>query len=115
RLKDVRRVGDQIAAGYESLPLFISNAGAVMRSREVTGDGHEATLTINHLAPFTLINMLLPLMEKSAPTRIVVVASQVEAGGRLDFDNLHLETGYEPLVAYRQSKLANVLFTYELA
>ncbi len=113
--RKIRRLSDDVLSRYPSLPLVISNAGVVMPQREVTSDGHEATFAINHLAPFLLINLLRERIEASTPARIVVVASQVEAGGILDFDNLHLERGYEPLVAYRQSKLANVLFTYELA
>ncbi len=115
RTAEVRRLADQVLDRYPSLPLVISNAGVVMPSRRETGDGYEATFAINHLAPFLLINLLLDRIKASAPARIVVVASQVEKGGHLKFDDLHYKSGYEPLVAYRQSKLANVLFSYELA
>lgn len=114
-LDQVRRLADEVRERCPSLPLVISNAGVVMPKRTTTPDGYEATFAINHLAPFLLINRLLDRIEASAPARIVVVASQVEASGVIAFDDLMTERGYEPLVAYRQSKLANVLFTYELA
>jgi retinol dehydrogenase 14 len=113
--REVRDLAQEILDRFDTLPIVISNAGVVMRTRTLTPDGYEATFAINHLAPFLLINLLLERVQASAPARIVVVASQVEAGGRIDFDDLQLAHGYDPLVAYRQSKLANVLFTYELA
>jgi NAD(P)-dependent dehydrogenase (short-subunit alcohol dehydrogenase family) len=112
---DVRRVAADVLERHPSLPVVISNAGVVMPEREVTADGMEATFAINHLAPFLLINLLLDRIKASAPARIVIVASQVEAQGVIAFDDLQTEQDYEPLKAYRQSKLANVLFTYELA
>ncbi|MCA9622944.1 MAG: SDR family NAD(P)-dependent oxidoreductase, partial [Myxococcales bacterium] len=104
RLDDVRALATKLLD--DELPVVISNAGVVMPERETTVDGYERTFAINHLAPFLLINLLLPRIEASAPARIVIVASQVEASGRIAFDDLQLEKGYEPLVAYRQSKLA---------
>ncbi len=114
-LEQVRRLADEVLDRYPSLPLVISNAGVVMPQRTTSVDGYEATFAINHLAPFLLINRLRERIEASAPARIVVVASQVEAAGVIAFDDLMTERNYQPLVAYRQSKLANVLFTYELA
>jgi NAD(P)-dependent dehydrogenase (short-subunit alcohol dehydrogenase family) len=73
------------------------------------------TFALNHLAPFLLTSLVLDRLRSSAPARVVVVASQVEARGAIHFEDLQLERGYQPLVAYDQSKLANVLFTYELA
>jgi NAD(P)-dependent dehydrogenase (short-subunit alcohol dehydrogenase family) len=115
RMADVRQLVEQVKQRCDSLPLVISNAGVVMPERRVTADGYEATFAINHLAPFALITGLLDHVVASAPARIVVVASQVEASGVITFDDLQSEQDYQPLVAYRQSKLANVLFTYELA
>ncbi len=114
-LAQVRRLTDEVLERCPSLPLVISNAGVVMPERTTTPDGYEATFAINHLAPFLLLNRLRERIEASTPARIVVVASQVEASGVIAFDDLMTERDYEPLVAYRQSKLANVLFTYELA
>ena len=114
-LAQVRRLTDEVLERCPSLPLVISNAGVVMPERTTTPDGYEATFAINHLAPFLLLNRLRERIEASTPARIVVVASQVVASGVIAFDDLMTERDYEPLVAYRQSKLANVLFTYELA
>jgi retinol dehydrogenase 14 len=111
---DVRRVAGQLVERLERIDVLLHNAGMVMRERRMTPDGIETTLAINHLAPFLLTQLLRPKIE--APARIVVVASQVEARGRINFEDLHFDrTHYEPLAAYCQSKLANVLFTYELS
>jgi len=113
---EVRRLGDQLLERLESIHVLLHNAGVVMPTRRLTVDGVEATLAINHLAPFLLTQRLLDRVVASAPARIVVVASQVESRGRIDFDDLQLERQrYVPLTAYDRSKLANVLFTYELA
>ncbi len=113
---EVRRVAAELLDRVPSIDVLIHNVGVVMPKRKVTRDGVEATLAINHLAPFLLTHLLRERVEASAPARIVVVASQVEARGHIDFDDLQLErTAYAPLTAYDRSKLANVLFTYELA
>ena len=110
---DVRRLAGQLVERLARIDVLLHNAGVVMRERVVTRDGIEATLAVNHLAPFLLTQLLRPTIE--APARIVVVASQVEARGRIDFGDLSFaRTPYDPLAAYYQSKLANVLFTYEL-
>jgi retinol dehydrogenase-14 len=110
---EVRRVAAQIGERAGRIDVLVHNAGVVMRERRLTRDGVETTLAINHLAPFLLTALLRAQLEPAA--RIVVVASQVEARGRIDLDDLSFaRTHYEPLAAYCQSKLANVLFTYEL-
>ncbi len=114
-MAQVRALASRLLEQYLSLPIVISNAGVVMPQRTVTADGYEATFAINHLAPFLLINLLLDRIISSAPARIVVVASQVEAAGHINFNDLHYQTNYQPLVSYRQSKLANVMMTYQLA
>lgn len=113
---EVRRLAEQLANRLERIDVLLHNAGAVNRERRLTRDGIETTLAVNHLAPFLLTHLLRPKIEASGtPARIIVVASQVEARGRIAFDDLNFErTPYEPLAAYCQSKLANVLFTYEL-
>ncbi|HWN71740.1 MAG TPA: SDR family oxidoreductase, partial [Haliangium sp.] len=111
---EVRRVAGQIVERFDRIDVLLHNAGAVMRERRITPDGIETTFAANHLAPFLLTELLRPKLDATA--RIVVVASQVEARGRIQFDDLDFErTPYEPLAAYCQSKLANVLFTYELS
>jgi NAD(P)-dependent dehydrogenase (short-subunit alcohol dehydrogenase family) len=110
---DVRRLAGQLVERLARIDVLLHNAGVVMRERRLTRDGVETTLAVNHLAPFLLTQLLRPKIE--APARIVVVASQVEARGRIDFGDLSFaRTAYEPLAAYCQSKLANMLFTYEL-
>jgi retinol dehydrogenase-14 len=84
-------------------------------TRQVTVDGLERTFTLNHLAPFLLTNLLLDRLKQSATGRVVTVSSNVQATGRIDFDDLQGERSYSGAQAYNQSKLANVLFTYELA
>lgn len=100
---------------HPRLHVLIHNAAIIPRQREVTVDGLEMQFAVNHMAPFLLTRLLLPLLRASAPARIVVTASQVEARGQIAWEDLQSERNYTPLGAYFQSKLANVLFTYELA
>ena len=93
----------------------MNNVGGYWATRHVTEDGLERTFAVNHLAPFLLTHLLLDRLQTSAPARIVTVSSGAQAMGRLDFDDLQGERGYNGQRAYNQSKLANVLFTYELA
>ena len=111
----IRRVADDIRARHDRIHVLVNNAGLITRERSVTEDGIETQLAVNHLAPFLLTNLLIDPLRSSAPARVVNVASLVEGAGRVDFSNLHGENRYDPIVAYCQSKLANVLFTYELA
>lgn len=114
RQADVRRVADEICQRLTHIDVLLHNVGAVMRRHRMTVDGIESTFALNHLAPFLLNHLVRDKLAQ--PSRVIVVASQVEARGHLDFDDLHFEhTRYEPLAAYDRSKLANVLFTYELA
>lgn len=83
--------------------------------RKVTADGLETTFVTNHLAPFLLTNLLLPLLRASAPARIVNVSTGLHRSGRIDFDDLQSERNYDRMHAYQQAKLANLYVTYELA
>jgi NAD(P)-dependent dehydrogenase (short-subunit alcohol dehydrogenase family) len=113
---EVRRAAAEIRARHERIDVLIHNAAIIQAKRRTTVDGLEEQLAVNHLAPFLLTQLLLDAVKAAAPSRIVVVASQVEARGRLDFDDLQLARGsYGHLRAYDRTKLANVLFTYELA
>ena len=114
-LDDVRRAAADIARDHTALHVLVNNAGIQVRRRRLTADGFEETFAVNHLAPFLLTSLLAPLLRSSAPARVVTVASRVERMGRIHFDDLQLARGYGPVRAYAQSKLANVLFTYELA
>jgi NAD(P)-dependent dehydrogenase (short-subunit alcohol dehydrogenase family) len=113
--REVRRVAAEICARHRHLNVLVNNAGVFTRARALTEDGIETQLAVNHLAPFLLTNLLIDTLAAAAPARIVTVASQVEAAGRIAFDDLNGDRGYDARAAYCRSKLANVLFTYELA
>ncbi len=113
--EDVRRVAAEYRHRYDQLHVLINNAGAFFAKREVTSDGLEKTFALNHLAYFLLTHLLLDLLIKSAPARIINVSSAAHFGGRINFDDLNAEKGYNGWGAYSNSKLMNVLFTYELA
>jgi NAD(P)-dependent dehydrogenase (short-subunit alcohol dehydrogenase family) len=115
-LAQVRRLAAEFLALHDRLDVLVNNAGTVYAERTVTEDGFEATFAVNHLAPFLLTNLLLDRVRQSAPARVVNVASTSHHRGKLDFDDLGFERGgYFVLRAYERSKLANVLFTRELA
>ncbi|MGO9144119.1 MAG: SDR family oxidoreductase [Streptosporangiaceae bacterium] len=111
----VRRLAAQVLDTYPRLDVLVNNAGGFWAHRHVTADGLERTFALNHLAPFLLTSLLLDRLTASAPARIVTVSSGAHAGGRIDFDDLQGERNYSGQRAYSQSKLANVMFTYELA
>jgi NAD(P)-dependent dehydrogenase (short-subunit alcohol dehydrogenase family) len=114
-LAEVRRLADEVARDNERLDVLVNNAGIGGGSgeREESADGYELRFAVNYLAGFLLTNLLLPLLRASAPARIVNVASIGQAP--VDFDDVMLQRSYEPFFAYRQSKLAQILFTFELA
>jgi retinol dehydrogenase-14 len=95
--------------------VLINNVGGYWNSRHVTVDGLERTFALNHLAPFLLTNLLSDRLKHSVPARVVTVSSNAQAMGRIDFDDLQGAVAYSGARAYSQSKLANVLFSYELA
>jgi NAD(P)-dependent dehydrogenase (short-subunit alcohol dehydrogenase family) len=95
--------------------VLVNNVGGFWAHRHVTADGLERTFALNHLASFLLTNLLLDRLTASAPARIVTVSSGAQARGRIDVDDLQGERNYSGQRAYSQSKLANVMFTYELA
>jgi retinol dehydrogenase 14 len=111
----VRRLAARVLDTYPRLDVLVNNVGGFWAHRHVTADGLEHTFALNHLAPFLLTSMLLGRLTASAPARIVTVSSGAHAAGRIDFDDLQGERNYSGQRAYSQSKLANVMFTYELA
>jgi NAD(P)-dependent dehydrogenase (short-subunit alcohol dehydrogenase family) len=111
----VTAMAEEFRRRFERLDVLVNNAGAVFQRRQVSRDGVEMTLAVNHLAPFLLTNELLDTLRASIPARVITVSSVAHERGRLDFDDLQLRRGYRPFRAYAGSKLANVLFTYELA
>lgn len=111
----VRRVAAELQERYERLDALVNNVGGFWAHRHVTEDGLELTFALNHLAPFLLTNLLVGRMVAQGRARIVTVTSSAESLGRIDFDDLQGAERYSGQRAYNQSKLANVLFTYELA
>ena len=108
-------MAEDVRQRFPGLRFLLNNAGVFMQRREVSVDGHELTWQINHLAPVLLTMELLPLLRANAPARIVNVASIAHARGSINLADPGGERGYDGYAAYAQSKLANVLFTYELA
>ncbi len=105
----------QVLERYPRLDVLINNAGVFMNTRTLTADGLEATWAVNHLAYFVLTNALLDRLKASAPSRIVIVSSNVHRGAPVDFDNLQGERQYDGYSAYGRSKVCNVLYAYALA
>jgi NAD(P)-dependent dehydrogenase (short-subunit alcohol dehydrogenase family) len=112
---EVRRLADEVLQRLTRIDVLVNNVGGYWNTRHVTADGLERTFAVNHLAPFLLTSLLLGRLKQSAPARVVTVSSNMQAIGRIDFDDLQGERSYSGARAYNQSKLANVLFTYELA
>lgn len=111
----VRGLAADLREHYPRLDLLVNNVGGFWAHRHVTEDGLELTFALNHLAPFLLTNLLIDRMIAQGAARIVNVTSSAESLGRIDFDDLQGAERYSGQRAYNQSKLANVLFTYELA
>ena len=111
----IRRLAEDFKDRYQQLHVLISNAGVFISKRTVTVDGIETTFAVNHLAPFLLTNLLLDVLKASAPARIINITSSGERSGTINFDDLQGEGRYSGFRAYNQSKLAMILFTYELA
>jgi retinol dehydrogenase-14 len=112
---EVRRLAGEVLQSLPRLDVLVNNVGGFWNHRHVTADGLERTFALNHLAPFLLTNLLLDRLKESVPARVVTVSSGAHATGRIDFDDLQGERSYSGQRAYSQSKLANVLFTYDLA
>src|SRR5437588_6775887 len=112
---EVRRLALTVLDAYPRLDVLVNNVGGFWAHQHTTADGLERTFALNHLAPFLLTNLLLDRLSASAPARIVTVSSGAQARGRIDVDDLQGERNYSGQRAYSQSKLANIMFTYELA
>jgi retinol dehydrogenase-14 len=112
---EVRFLAGEVLDTYPRLDVLVNNVGGFWAHRHVTADGLEHTFALNHLAPFLLTHLLLDRLRTSAPARVVTVSSGAHAGGRIDFDDLQGSATYSGRRAYNASKLANVMFTYELA
>jgi retinol dehydrogenase-14 len=111
----VRQAAEDYRRGHDRLHVLVNNAGGYWATRHSTADGLELTFALNHLAYFLLTNLLLDRLRAGAPARVVNVTSSAQSLGAIHFDDLQFERRYRGQAAYNQSKLANVLFTYELA
>ena len=116
-MQQVHQLAANFKRHYDHLDILVNNAGGVFSERTETVDGYELTFALNHLAYFLLTNLLLDTLKANAPARIINVASEVHERGTINFDDLHHKKRYgvAGFSVYAQSKLANVLFTYELA
>jgi len=112
---EVRRLAAQVLAAYPRLDVLVNNVGGFWATRHVTADGLERTFALNHLAAFLITELLLDRLKASAPARVVTVSSAAQSLGTIDFDDLQGERKYSGQTAYNQSKLASVMFTFELA
>jgi retinol dehydrogenase 12 len=113
-MDQVRALAGRLAA-LDRIDVLINNAGLVLGERRGTPDGFEHVFAVNHLAPFLLTNLLLPKLTASAPARVITVSSDAHSAARLDLDDPNLEHGWDSWRSYANSKLANILFTRELA
>ena len=111
----VRVLAEKIKEKYSRLEILFNNAGATFRSWKLTSDDIERTFALNHLSYFLMTYLLMDLIKESGPARIINTSSSGHRTGVIHFDNLNLEKEYSLMKAYRQSKLGNVMFTYELA
>jgi NAD(P)-dependent dehydrogenase (short-subunit alcohol dehydrogenase family) len=114
-MAEVRRLAALLVSTHPHLDVLINNAGTIIGRRELTADGYERTFALDHLSPFLLTNLLLTSLKATAPSRIITVSSSAHTTGSIHFNDLMLERGYNAFKAYGQAKLANIMFTYELA
>lgn len=112
---DVRKLAEETQTRYPRLDVLLNNAGGMFGGRQLSADGIEMTFALNHLNYFLLTNLLLPTLRATPDARIVNVASRAHKGVELQFDDLQHQRRYVGWLAYKRSKLANLLFTYELA
>ena len=111
----VRKLAGEVLGRYPRLDVLINNAGAMYARRQVTEDGIELTWAVNHLAPFLLTTLLIDRLKESAPASVITTASEAHQGAHVPFDDLNAERSYRSFGRYGETKLANILFTAELA
>src|SRR5437762_6537411 len=113
--QSIRHLVQEFTARHTQLHVLVNNVGVTLPRRSVTVDGLETVFATNHLAPFLLTNLLLPVLKASAPARVVNVSSGAHSMGKINFDDLQSEQSYREIRVYNQSKLASMIFSYELA
>jgi len=113
--QSIRHLVQDFNATHAQLHVLVNNAGMSLPARQETVDGVETVFATNHLGPFLLTNLLLPVLIASAPARVVTVSSGVQAMAKIDFEDLQGVKSFSEIRSYNQTKLANLLFTYELA
>ncbi|MCX8000713.1 MAG: SDR family NAD(P)-dependent oxidoreductase, partial [Leptospiraceae bacterium] len=114
-LSQVKEMGEQIKAKFPKIYCLINNAGTLEKVRRTNSLGLEITFTVNHLSPFLLTQILLDPLKFSSHARVVTVSSVAHRNGKIDFNDLQMEKSYSAYQAYANSKLANILFTFELS
>jgi NAD(P)-dependent dehydrogenase (short-subunit alcohol dehydrogenase family) len=114
KFKDIRSLSDWLNSEFDQLSLLINNAGLFTTSHQITEDGQEMVFQVNYLSHFLLTNLLFPLLKNADEARIVNVSSGMHKLGTLNFDDLKLQKKFNGVKAYGRSKLANIMFTYEL-
>ena len=113
--QSIRHLVQEFTARHTQLHVLVNNVGVTLPRRSVTVDGLETVFATNHLAPFLLTNLLLQVLKASAPARVVTVSSAAHSMGKINFEDLQSEQRYREIRVYNQSKLASMLFSYELA
>lgn len=112
----IRQLAKEYSNSHQRLDILVNNAGVFLAKRTTTIDGLECTFAVNHLAPFLLTTLLIDMIKASSPSRIITTSSVAHRGARIDFDDIEFKKrSYNGITAYGQSKLANILFTKELA
>ncbi|MHA1909570.1 MAG: SDR family oxidoreductase [Candidatus Thorarchaeota archaeon] len=114
-MAEIRRFAQEFKNQYKRLDVLINNAGAVVSKRQITQEGNERTLAVNYLAPFMMTHELLPLLQSSAPSRIINLSSGLHKSATFDIDDLQSENRYKSMSVYGTAKLLIVMHTYELA
>lgn len=114
-INSIRHFTEVFLAKYDRLDVLINNAGAAFHKRETTDDGHEKSIAVNYLGPFLLTRELLPVLSKSAPSRIINLSSGLHHRATIDFEDIQNEHNYKGMNAYESSKLMVMMYTYELA
>ena len=113
--EEIKKISDLIKKKFPKIDVLINNAGIMYTKRIESVDGIEKTFAVNHLSYFLLTGLLLPMLSKSSKARIINVSSSVHNKAKLNFDDIEMKTKYDGSIAYRQSKLCNILFTYFLS